>query len=218
MGIPFKKIEFQNGQAPAISDENLNAMQDNAENAVNIVAEAIGNNTDTYDSTLTYTVDDLVIYGNKIYKCITEITESEAFDSTKWENINLMDIIQNANSGQSSGENRTILYSDETGTTGQNSLTLSDNYNNYTDLEIVFDICMESGTKKYFGITQKVNIEKVKSEIILGFMCSLPIYATFDLTNNTNLTITRNRICTAWNAPGEGNYLYITKVVGIKGD
>lgn len=38
-----------------------------------------------YDQTLTYNVDDLVMYENLLYKCITAITVAEAWDSTKWE-------------------------------------------------------------------------------------------------------------------------------------
>lgn len=130
------------------------------------------------------------------------------------DNINIENNVISVTGG-GSGENKQILYSNATGTTGQNSLTLLDNYNNYTELEITFDICNESGTKKYFGFINKVNIENSKTELMIGFAQSKIIYATFNLTDNNKLTITRNRQCENYNAPVEGNYLYITKVVGI---
>lgn len=44
-----------------------------------------------YDQTLTYAVGDLVMYENLLYKCITDITVAEAWDSTKWERAVLSD-------------------------------------------------------------------------------------------------------------------------------
>lgn len=44
-----------------------------------------------YDQTSTYDVDDLVMYENLLYKCITAITVAEAWDATKWERAVLSD-------------------------------------------------------------------------------------------------------------------------------
>ena len=38
-----------------------------------------------YDSTRTYEVDDLAIYENELYKCVTAVTVPEAFDENKWQ-------------------------------------------------------------------------------------------------------------------------------------
>lgn len=44
-----------------------------------------------YDQTSTYAVDDLVMYENLLYKCITAVTVAEAWDSTKWQRAVLSD-------------------------------------------------------------------------------------------------------------------------------
>lgn len=46
---------------------------------------AVSNAADAYDAAQTYTVGDLVIYENQLYKCITAITTAEQWDSTKWQ-------------------------------------------------------------------------------------------------------------------------------------
>ena len=37
-----------------------------------------------YDNTSTYSIDDYVIYNNKLYKCIVDINTSEDFKEDKW--------------------------------------------------------------------------------------------------------------------------------------
>ena len=41
--------------------------------------------SDVYDNTKTYSVGDYCIKDNMLYKCNTEITEAEEFDSSKWD-------------------------------------------------------------------------------------------------------------------------------------
>ena len=50
---------------------------------------------DEYDNTLTYSVGDCCIYDYKLYKCSTAVTAPEDFDSTKWEQKTLIEIIKN---------------------------------------------------------------------------------------------------------------------------
>lgn len=45
---------------------------------------ALGLNNDTYDSTKTYTVGDMVIKNHAIYECTTAITTAEAWNSSHW--------------------------------------------------------------------------------------------------------------------------------------
>lgn len=47
--------------------------------------EVVENIASEYNNTLTYKVGDYCMYENKLYKCITEITTAESFDSNKWE-------------------------------------------------------------------------------------------------------------------------------------
>ena len=56
----------------------------NIKTSVNGLFTALGLHDDTYDSTSTYAVGDLVIYDNSIYECTTAITTAEAWDSSKW--------------------------------------------------------------------------------------------------------------------------------------
>ena len=44
--------------------------------------------SDKYDSSKTYSVGDYCIYDDTLYKCKTEITSAEEFDSSKWEPTN----------------------------------------------------------------------------------------------------------------------------------
>lgn len=53
----------------------------------------IGCLENTYNSSKTYKIDDIVVYNKTIYKCITKITSPEAFDSSKWQQICLRDLI-----------------------------------------------------------------------------------------------------------------------------
>lgn len=45
---------------------------------------ALGLSTDTYSSTSTYALGDLVVYNNMIYECTTAITSSETWNQEHW--------------------------------------------------------------------------------------------------------------------------------------
>ena len=52
-----------------------------------------------YDDTSTYNVNDIVVYNDVLYKCITAVTTPEPFDSNKWQNTSLStEITHNTNS------------------------------------------------------------------------------------------------------------------------
>nr|DAL65804.1 MAG TPA_asm: ChiA1-BD-binding domain protein [Caudoviricetes sp.] len=53
-------------------------------NSVNGLYTALGLNENTYDSTSTYAVGDLVIYNNAIYECTTAITTAEEWTESNW--------------------------------------------------------------------------------------------------------------------------------------
>lgn len=56
----------------------------------NRLLTALGLATNTYDSTSTYAVGDLVIYNNAIYKCTTAIITAEEWNETNWELVNIL--------------------------------------------------------------------------------------------------------------------------------
>lgn len=51
-----------------------------------------------YDNTLTYSVGNVVIYDKKMYQCIEAIDTEEGFDSSKWKQIYLMNLLNNIGS------------------------------------------------------------------------------------------------------------------------
>lgn len=53
----------------------------------------IGCTQDTYDNSKTYAIDDVVVYNNTIFKCITAVTAAENFNSAKWQQICLRDLL-----------------------------------------------------------------------------------------------------------------------------
>lgn len=71
-----------------MSDTSINAIQNKVVKAyVDKFIQALGLSVDTYSTSTSYAVDDLVIYDNTIYSCNT--ATSGAWDSSKW------DIVQN---------------------------------------------------------------------------------------------------------------------------
>lgn len=63
-----------------LGNENLNTFEKN-----------IGSyGEDTYDNESTYEVGDIVTYQGLLYKCIVQIDEAEEFNSSHWQNINLV--------------------------------------------------------------------------------------------------------------------------------
>ena len=61
-------------------------------------------NTPNFSSSSTYEVGDYVMYQGKLYKCITEITTSGGWDSSKWSLAILSDDVANLRSSVESGE------------------------------------------------------------------------------------------------------------------
>lgn len=80
-----------------INANNLNTVQDNVERALENTGGAgnlkiaLGLDQDTYDSTATYSVGDLVIHDNIIYECNTDIDTAEEWDETKWDVVPIID-------------------------------------------------------------------------------------------------------------------------------
>lgn len=68
--------------------------------------EVVENIASEYNNTLTYKVGDYCMYENKLYKCITEITTAESFDSNKWEDTTVFDEIKIKNRITSGGETK----------------------------------------------------------------------------------------------------------------
>lgn len=75
-----------------ITATRLNNMENGIKNNDTNIGE------ENYDNTKTYEVGDIVRYNEKIYKCITAITTAENFDNSKWEQTNIVEIVQSEKS------------------------------------------------------------------------------------------------------------------------
>jgi len=73
----------------------------------------------TYDSTLTYTIGEVVSYNGKIYKCTTAITTPESWDSTHWELTSVASDFVNLTGTQTITGEKTFTNNLNFGTTGQ---------------------------------------------------------------------------------------------------
>ena len=89
-----------------------------------IIEKNNNNISDAYSDQKTYAVGDYCIYNTSLYKCITEITTAESFDSAKWEPTSIDKLL---------GNNDISSIGDGTVTGGIS--TLNDNLtNNYLPL------------------------------------------------------------------------------------
>ena len=104
------------------------------------------NQADAYDDTETYSVGDLVIYGNVLYKCTTAILVEESWDSTHWEQTTLAEAI-------ATGGGTTELYY-EPGDSYQYNDTVDEEgyiaigYITSNKTKIKFDIILPKGLKQ----------------------------------------------------------------------
>ena len=89
--MAYVKTNWVDNTTP-IDKNNLNKIESGIKNNdINIGEE-------NYDNTKTYEVGDIVRYNEKIYKCITAITTGENFDISKWEQTNIVEIVQSEKS------------------------------------------------------------------------------------------------------------------------
>ena len=89
--MAYVKTNWVDNTTP-IDKNNLNKIESGIKNNdINIGEE-------NYDNTKTYEVGDIVRYNEKIYKCITAITTAENFDISKWEQTNIVEIVQSEKS------------------------------------------------------------------------------------------------------------------------
>lgn len=81
--------------------------------------------SDQYSTMKTYKIGDLCIYNNVLYKCITEISVAEAWNSEHWEQTTITDSI-----------NGKILYEDSIGNVG--TVNLSESFQTGDEIEIIY--------------------------------------------------------------------------------
>lgn len=111
----------------------------------------------------------------------------------------------------------TVLYEDTTGNgvTGQNSINLSDSINNYEKIKLVIDTSRDGSIKYAYNIIKEFNINSKLTQFSESVCYDKIVWFTFSISNNI-LTITRNRVTEMTGTMTEGNFVYITKVIGYK--
>ena len=67
-----------------LQDELDSSQAGHLQNEINDIRLSLGLYADTYDSTKTYAVGDMVIKNHTIYECTTAITTAEAWNSSHW--------------------------------------------------------------------------------------------------------------------------------------
>ena len=77
-----------------LNAETMNTFQGNIKNAIDKNSQSIGNDTDTYSNAQTYSIGDIVVYNNQLYRCTTAITTAEEFDITKWQKTSLKEMME----------------------------------------------------------------------------------------------------------------------------
>ena len=83
--MAYTKTNWVNGTTP-LNDKNMNKIENELEN----LDTNISKSTDEYSSTSTYSIGELVIYNNKLYKANQDITTAEAFNSSHWTEVTLL--------------------------------------------------------------------------------------------------------------------------------
>lgn len=72
---------------------DLDTVDKHINGAINELHAINGYSYDAYDETATYTVGDLCIYNNALYKCTTAITTAEAWNASHWTATSIADEI-----------------------------------------------------------------------------------------------------------------------------
>lgn len=87
-GVDYPVTPARYTGATPLSSVVMNTMQTNIENAIDQNADNIGGQD--YDSTATYEEGDIVKYEGQLYICIEAIETAEEWDSTKWEETDVL--------------------------------------------------------------------------------------------------------------------------------
>ena len=88
---PEEIAEFKQEATQELQEQittNANNITDLTTDTENL-QDVTGTATDTFSTSSTYAVGDIVVKDKKIYRCITAITTAGAWDSSKWEQLSL---------------------------------------------------------------------------------------------------------------------------------
>ena len=231
--MSYTKTTWQNDQAPAINATNLNHIETGIFNNDSKIAETLstlGLATDTWNSSATYSENDIVIYSDKLYKNITgdyTIT-NPAEDTTNWMAISVLDYIAFSISSNSKNTLTTStsntysctyinqyfggvgLFTSSGGETG--NITLNDSVANYTKIEIVF-----TDNDGYLPPSQFFYNCNGKRILLFETHEQYIKYKEFNVSGTSLNIAEAGQISTTGNQQNVGNnYIKILKVIGYK--
>lgn len=89
---------------------DLDTVDKHINGAINELHTINGYSYDAYDDTATYSVGDLCIYNNALYKCTTAITTAEAWNASHWTATSIADEISALNTDKADKDNIIIRY------------------------------------------------------------------------------------------------------------
>lgn len=72
---------------------SMNGNWDNIDEFAGLIQDSIGTATNTFSTSSTYAVGDIVIYEHKLYKCTTAVSTAGEFDSDDWTEISIKELI-----------------------------------------------------------------------------------------------------------------------------
>ena len=100
---------------------DITVLNNNLDSQDNIVHNAYMQLAPVFSTASTYAVDDVVLYANNLYKCITAVTVAGDWDAAKWTQVKVSDIAGGGGGGGTSD------YTQLTNKPSINSVTLSGN-------------------------------------------------------------------------------------------
>lgn len=128
---------------------------------------------DAYDETQTYAVGDYAIYNNRVYECTTAVSTAEPFDSTKWSQTSIEQIIDGVKGDVSQ------LNSSLTNKT-YNVVLLRFSFNKGVNANADLEYSV-SGT----DLNALVNDEVISANVHLGGSTGQPIYTSHSIVRTS---------------------------------
>ena len=97
VGVHASDIEYDNTTSQLTADNVQDALDEIVANADTASEDILTlqnvQGYDAYDETQTYAVGDYAIYSNHVYECTTAVSTAEPFDSSKWSQTSIEQII-----------------------------------------------------------------------------------------------------------------------------
>ena len=174
--MAYTKTNWVNETTP-LNDTNMNKI----ENALENLDTNISKSTDEYSSTRTYSIGELVIYNNKLYKANQDITTAEAFNSSHWTEVTLLSDVNEIKSVVNNNADN-LNKMDEVINAKQDKLTAGTNITISNNTISAKDTTYSTATSSIDGLMSKND----KSKLDNIFNSIYPVGSIYMSVNNTN--------------------------------